>query len=89
MPELLSASAMATEQKVSSLYPANQDGSDLRSLLCLPDEDLLSRHIQRARTWWQSVGQPRYVCAPMVWNSEAAFRRLVRKHGCQLTVRLP
>ncbi|EKX51006.1 hypothetical protein GUITHDRAFT_66485 [Guillardia theta CCMP2712] len=35
--------------------------------------------------WWRSLGSPRYVSAPMVNNSELAFRLLVRRHGVQLT----
>ena len=35
--------------------------------------------------WWRKLGSPRYTCAPMVNNSELAFRRLVRKYGCELT----
>ena len=42
-------------------------------------------HSQRAWDWWRKIGEPRHVCAPMVWNSELAFRLLVRRHGCQLT----
>ena len=35
--------------------------------------------------WWQRIGCPRHVCAPMVWNSELCFRLLVRKHDVHLT----
>lgn len=35
--------------------------------------------------WWHKVlGSPRHCCAPMVLQSELAFRMLVRKHGCSL-----
>ncbi|EGD82242.1 dihydrouridine synthase [Salpingoeca rosetta] len=38
-----------------------------------------------AWAWWRSLGSPRYVCAPMVWQSETAFRRLVTAEGgCDL-----
>ena len=32
-------------------------------------------------TFWQSIGSPQWVCAPMVWQSERAFRMLVRELG--------
>jgi hypothetical protein len=34
--------------------------------------------------FWDAIGRPRYVCAPMVDQSELAFRQLVRRYGCQL-----
>ena len=34
--------------------------------------------------WWRSLGSPATVCAPMVDQSERAFRLLVRRHGCDL-----
>ena len=34
--------------------------------------------------WWRSLGSPATVCAPMVDQSERAFRLLVRRHGCAL-----
>lgn len=34
--------------------------------------------------WWSSIGAPKYVCAPMVLQSELSFRMLVRQHGCTL-----
>jgi len=34
--------------------------------------------------WWQAMGRPRFVCAPMVSGSNVAFRMLVRRYGCEL-----
>jgi hypothetical protein len=34
--------------------------------------------------FWDAIGRPRYVCAPMVDQSELAFRQLVRRYGCEL-----
>eukprot|EP00930_Biecheleria_cincta_P003324 TRINITY_DN104255_c0_g1_i1.p1 TRINITY_DN104255_c0_g1~~TRINITY_DN104255_c0_g1_i1.p1 ORF type:complete len:420 (-),score=70.68 TRINITY_DN104255_c0_g1_i1:74-1333(-) len=32
--------------------------------------------------WWrQNLGNPKYICAPMVRQSELAFRMMVRQHG--------
>jgi tRNA-dihydrouridine synthase 1 len=33
---------------------------------------------------WKALGSPRYVCAPMVWQSERAFRIVVRERGVNL-----
>ncbi|CEM30647.1 unnamed protein product [Vitrella brassicaformis CCMP3155] len=33
---------------------------------------------------WTSLGSPRYVCSPMVSQSEAAFRMMTRKYGADL-----
>lgn len=38
----------------------------------------------RGFEFFRSIGSPRYVCAPMVDQSELAFRMLVRKYGCEL-----
>ena len=39
---------------------------------------------QRQRWWRECLGAPRYVMAPMVLQSELAFRLLARQHGCTL-----
>ena len=36
---------------------------------------------QRCREWWEAIGSPRFVCAPMVNQSELAFRMHARRHG--------
>jgi tRNA-dihydrouridine synthase len=35
--------------------------------------------------FWHNLGNPKYVCAPMVDQSELAFRKITRKYGCDLT----
>ena len=45
----------------------------------------LDEHVQSAWHWWSSIGSPRFVLAPMVNQSELAFRLLARRHGAQLT----
>ena len=34
--------------------------------------------------FYRSIGSPKYICAPMVEQSDLAFRILVKKYGCQL-----
>jgi len=34
--------------------------------------------------WWKSIGAPTHVCAPMVDQSELAFRELARRYGAGL-----
>ena len=36
------------------------------------------------RFWHNTLRNPRFICAPMVWQSEAAFRQLVADHGVHL-----
>jgi len=38
----------------------------------------------RGFEFFRSIGSPRYVCAPMVDQSELAFRMLTRRYGCEL-----
>ncbi|KAH8043743.1 dihydrouridine synthase [Aureococcus anophagefferens] len=40
----------------------------------------------RAWRWYASMGSPKRVLAPMVGQSELAFRQLVRRYGCDLAV---
>ena len=41
--------------------------------------------IEQRWTWWrETLGSPRYCCAPMVLQSELAFRMMVRRHGSTL-----
>ena len=43
------------------------------------------RSIEERWRWWRcDLGDPKYVLAPMVLQSELAFRMLVRKHGVTL-----
>ena len=40
--------------------------------------------VEDAWDFWRAIGSPRYVTAPMVKQSELAFRSLTRKHGAGL-----
>ncbi|GAB5032161.1 dihydrouridine synthase [Nannochloropsis oceanica] len=48
-----------------------------------PTFDLAS-HAAQAWEWYRNMGSPQYVCAPMVDQSELAFRLLCRRYGTQL-----
>ena len=41
----------------------------------------VGERVDAAWRWWRSVGSPRFVCAPMVNQSELAWRELVRGYG--------
>lgn len=41
-------------------------------------------HIQKAWEFFRKIGSPKYVCAPMVDQSELSFRMLTRKYGATL-----
>jgi tRNA-dihydrouridine synthase 1 len=49
-------------------------------------EDAVPRPIARIHGWafWDSIGRPQHVCAPMVEQSELAFRILCRRYGTTL-----
>ncbi|CAD8180549.1 unnamed protein product [Paramecium octaurelia] len=41
-------------------------------------------HIQQAWQFYKSLGSPKFICAPMVDQSELAFRMLTRKYGATI-----
>lgn len=41
-------------------------------------------HVAQAWQHWEAMGKPRWVMAPMVDQSELAFRHMGRKYGCDL-----
>lgn len=44
----------------------------------------LTSHLSAKSSYWQRLGEPKTVVAPMVAQSDLAFRRLVRNHGTDL-----
>lgn len=42
------------------------------------------QRIKKAWEFFEKIGKPKYVCAPMVDQSELSFRMLCRNHGTQL-----
>jgi tRNA-dihydrouridine synthase 1 len=49
------------------------------------EEDIKRRRRLKRWEWWESIGSPKYVTAPMVDQSELAFRMLTRRYGAGLT----
>ena len=47
-------------------------------------DEKLAEHAQRAWRWWEEIGSPQFVVAPMVGQSDPAFRLLCRRHGAGL-----
>jgi tRNA-dihydrouridine synthase 1 len=59
------------------------DSEDPRS----DDEDNIGKRQRRLKRWdwWESIGSPKYITAPMVDQSELAFRMMTRHYGAGLT----
>jgi hypothetical protein len=68
----------AIDVRVATVNPVPPDGTPL---------SLLPAAARHARAWefWRRIGSPTRVLAPMVNQSELAFRLLARRHGAQLT----
>ena len=43
----------------------------------------LPTRVAKAWEFYGQLGRPRFICAPMVGQSELAFRMLLRSKGCQ------
>ena len=53
-------------------------------LKCAPAEVPLMSIADRWKWWRDTLGKPKFVCAPMVLQSELPFRMLIRRHGVDL-----
>ncbi len=50
----------------------------------LPSEAALEAHVKKSWDFFDGIGRPKYVCAPMVHQSNLPFRSIVRKYGMPL-----
>jgi len=46
--------------------------------------EMIARKKLTGYDFYKSIGSPKFICAPMVDQSELPFRLLVRKYGCDL-----
>lgn len=67
------------------LCSEQQDQQDYRSSLADRPSRCLTRESRIEQAWahWKKLGEPKFVVAPMVDNSELPFRMLCRKYGAQ------
>ncbi|KAF5196402.1 tRNA-dihydrouridine synthase B [Thalictrum thalictroides] len=63
-----------------SLLEQNHSSNPSNSQVPLSPRDL---RIERAWAHWKKLGEPKFIVAPMVDNSELPFRMLCRKYGAQ------
>eukprot|EP01047_Picozoa_sp_COSAG01_P037845 COSAG01_NODE_3033_length_6694_cov_2.154056_4_plen_553_part_00 len=79
------ASAEATQQQQSPLPAA---AAAVAATTEMPEQPFVwtpaRPPAKRGRAFWESIGAPRLVAAPMVNQSELPFRLLMRRHGAQL-----
>lgn len=75
-PELDFDDHLCSEQEERKEYQISSADSPSR---CLTGES----RIERAWAHWKKLGQPKFIVAPMVDNSELPFRMLCRKYGAQ------
>lgn len=69
----------------AALVTCSRSAKVLRGLLFLCSlAHTHSTAMLTGRQWWASLGSPRRVAAPMVGQSELAFRMLARRYGADL-----
>lgn len=69
------------ESSTRTIKHENYPGVEMNPTLLLDD---LQEHYAKSWEFYRSINSPKYICAPMVAQSEYPFRVLTRRYNCEL-----
>ena len=86
--DLGAKAASATEPydppNINRMQTDDSDDYTPRGPALFPPQFDMEQHVAEAWQHWERLGSPRFVMAPMVDQSELAFRAMGRQYGCEL-----